>query len=60
MAAGVARPELTERVRRVAHMRYLLEPAAGGRGVAETAGERTRATSSAASGRPGWPPCGVQ
>ena len=57
---GVTRLELTERVRRVAHLRYLLEPAAGGRGVAETAGENTRATSSTASGRPGWPPCGVE
>ena len=57
---GVARLELTERVRRVAHLRNLLEPAAGGRGVAETAGESTRATSSTPSARPGWPPCGAQ
>jgi hypothetical protein len=57
---GVARLELTERVRRVAHLRNLLEPAAGGRGVAETAGESTRATSSTPSARPVWPPCGAQ
>ena len=57
---GVRRLELTERVRRVAHLRNLLEPAAGGRGVAETAGESTRATSSTVNRRAGWPPCGAQ
>ena len=56
---GVRRLELTERVRRVAHLRNLLEPAAGGRGVAETAGESTRATSSTVNRRAGWPPCGA-
>ena len=54
------RLELTERVERVARLRYLFEPAAGGRGVAETVGESMRATCSTASGRPGWPPCGAQ
>jgi hypothetical protein len=39
---GVRRLELTERVRRVARLRYLIEPAAGGQGVAETAGGSTR------------------
>jgi hypothetical protein len=57
---GVAWLELTERVGRAAHLHYLLEPAAGGRGVAETAGGSTRASSSTANGRPGWPPCGVE
>ena len=57
---GVARLELTELVGRVVRLRYLFEPAAGGRGVAETVGESMRATCSTASGRPGWPPCGAQ
>ena len=57
---GVVRLELTERVERVARLRYLFDPAAGGRGVAETVGESMRATCSTASGRPGWPPCGAQ
>ena len=57
---GVRRLDLTERVRRVTHPRYLFEPAAGGRGVAETAGGSRRATSSSASGRAGWPPCAAQ
>ena len=57
---GVARLELTESVRRVARLRNLLEPAAEGRGVAETAGESTRATSSTVNRRAGWPPCGAQ
>ena len=57
---GVARLELTELVGRVAWLRYLFEPAAGGRGVAETVGESTRASSSTANRRPGWPPRSVQ
>ena len=57
---GVARLELTELVGRVARLRYLFEPAAGGRGVAETVGESTRASSSTANRRPGWPPRSVQ
>ena len=47
-ARGVVRLELTERVERVARLRYLFDPAAGGRGVAETVGESTRASSSTA------------
>ena len=43
---GVARLELTERVGRVARPRDLLEPAAGGRGVAETTGGSTASSSS--------------
>ena len=38
------RLELTERVERVARLRYLFDPAAGGRGMAETVGESMRAT----------------
>ena len=57
---GVARLELTELVGRVAWLSYLFEPAAGGRGVAETVGESTRASSSTANRRPGWPPRSVQ
>ena len=38
---GVRRLELTERIGMVAPPRYLLEPAAGGRGVAETTGGST-------------------
>ena len=57
---GVARLELTELVGRVAWLRYLFEPAAGGHGVAETVGESTRASSSTANRRPGWPPRSVQ
>ena len=57
---GVRWLELSERVRRAARLRYLLEPAAGGQGVAETAGGSTRATSSTVNRRAGWPQCGAQ
>jgi hypothetical protein len=57
---GVARLELTELVGTVARLRYLFEPTAGGRGVAETVGESTRASSSTVNGRPGWPHCGTE
>ena len=58
--AAVRWLELTERAGRVARLRYLFESAAGGRGVAETVGESTRASFSTANRRPGWPPRSVQ
>ena len=57
---GVQWLDLSERVRRAARLRYFLEPVAGGRGVAETAGGSTRATSSTVNRRAGWPQCGAQ
>ena len=59
-SVGVRRLELTERVRMVAHPRYLLEPAAGGRGVAETTGGSTASSSSSTNCRPGWPSRSVE
>ena len=52
---GVRRRELTERVERVVRPRYLLELAAGGRGVAETTGGNMATSSSTANRRAGWP-----
>jgi hypothetical protein len=57
---GAARLELTERVGSVARLRYILEPAAGGRGVAETTGGNLASSSSTANRRPGWPHCGTE
>ena len=57
---GVGRRELTERVGRVARPRYLLELAAGGRGVAETTGGSTASSSSSTNCRPGWPSRSVE
>ena len=58
--AAVRWLELTERAGRVARPRYLLEPAAGGRGVAETIGGNMASSSSSANRRPGWPHCGTE
>ena len=58
--AAVRWLELTERAGRVARPRYLLEPAAGGRGVAETIGGNMASSSCTANRRPGWPHCGTE
>ena len=58
--AAVRWLELTERAGRVARPRYLLEPSAGGRGVAETIGGNMASSSCTANRRPGWPHCGTE
>ena len=59
---GVRWLELSERVRRAARLRYLFEPAAGGRGVAESDGWREHESSflNCQPSRAGWPQCGAQ
>ena len=52
--------ELTERAGRVARPRDLLEPAAGGRGMAATTGGSTASSSSISNRRAGWPHCGTE
>ena len=57
---GVARLELTERVGRSVHLRYLLEPGAGGRGMAATTDGSMASSSSISNRRAGLPQCGAE